>query len=112
MRASLLAKATAATLRWVRAVSWANQALRPEDCFALCCRTARAPCTKSRRLETGVIQLGRRSLPGCPDFCPACPLCGCYSLASSRRDGSLFPTGFSRAQIDFPERCECSAYAV
>jgi hypothetical protein len=49
MRASLLAKATAATLRWVRAVSWASHELRPEDCFALCCRTARAPCTKSLR---------------------------------------------------------------
>src|ERR1022692_1349145 len=49
MRASLFAKATAATLRWVCAVSWASHALRPEDCFALCCRTARAPCTKSLR---------------------------------------------------------------
>src|SRR5437879_10864254 len=47
MRASLFAKATAATLPWVRVVSWASHALRPEDCFALCCRTARAPCTKS-----------------------------------------------------------------
>src|SRR5438445_13070711 len=49
MRASLLARATAATLLWVRAVSWVSHALRPEDCFALCCRTARAPCTKSLR---------------------------------------------------------------
>src|SRR5438445_2583906 len=39
MRASLLvafcselAKATPATLRWVRDVSWASHALRPEDC--------------------------------------------------------------------------------
>src|SRR5258708_154942 len=53
MRASLLAKATAATLRWVRDVSWASHALRPEDCFAPCCRTARAPCTKPRLPETG-----------------------------------------------------------
>src|SRR6266581_9537192 len=49
MRANLFAKATPATLRWVRDVSWASHALRPEDCFALCCRTARAPCTKSLR---------------------------------------------------------------
>jgi hypothetical protein len=34
-----------------RAVSWANRALRPEDCFVLCCRTARAPCTKSLRKQ-------------------------------------------------------------
>src|ERR1700732_143773 len=33
MRASLFAKATAATLLWVRVVSWASHALRPEDCF-------------------------------------------------------------------------------
>src|SRR2546425_9630645 len=49
MRASLFAKATPATLRCVRDVSWVSHALRPEDCFALCCRTARAPCTKSLR---------------------------------------------------------------
>jgi len=45
--ASLFAKATPATLRWVRDVLWASHALRPEDCFVRCCRTARAPCTKS-----------------------------------------------------------------
>jgi hypothetical protein len=49
MRASLLAKATAATLPWARVVSWASHALRPEDCFAFCWRTARAPCTKGLR---------------------------------------------------------------
>src|SRR6266852_9654440 len=47
--ASLLANATAATLRCVRDVSCASQALRPEDCFVRCCRTARAPCTNSLR---------------------------------------------------------------
>jgi len=36
MRASLLANATAATLRCVREVSCASQALRPEDCFVRC----------------------------------------------------------------------------
>src|SRR4029077_8135074 len=49
IRASLLAKATAATLLWTRVVSWASHALRPEDCFAFCWRTARAPCTRSLR---------------------------------------------------------------
>jgi hypothetical protein len=39
MRASLFANATAATLRWVRDVSCANHALRPEDCFVTCCMT-------------------------------------------------------------------------
>src|SRR2546421_9177652 len=37
IRASLFAKATAATLLWARLVSWASHVLRPEDCFALCC---------------------------------------------------------------------------
>jgi hypothetical protein len=46
MRASLFAKAT---FWWVRVVSWTGHKLRPEDCFALCCRTARASCTKSPR---------------------------------------------------------------
>src|SRR5713226_613791 len=40
MRASLFAKATAATLLWARVVSWASHALRPEDCFVLCCKPA------------------------------------------------------------------------
>jgi hypothetical protein len=49
MRAGLFARATPATFRWVREVSWANHLLRPADCFVRCCRTARAPCTKSLR---------------------------------------------------------------
>ena len=47
------------------------------------------------------------SLFSCPDFCPACSLRGCNSLASCSRNSSLFP-----AQVDFPERCEGSGYAV
>src|SRR5208283_828337 len=31
-----------------------------------------------------------RSLLRCSDSCPACPLRGCNSLASRRRNGSLF----------------------
>jgi hypothetical protein len=49
---------------------------------------------------------GLASLFSCLDFCPACPLRGCNSLASCRRNGSLFPTRFSPAQVGFPERCE------
>jgi hypothetical protein len=52
-----------------------------------------------------------RSLPRCPDFCPARPLRSGNSLASCRRNGSPFPTKF-RAQVDFPECCEGSGYAV
>ena len=48
------------------------------------------------------------SLLNCPDFCPACPLRGCNSLASCSGNGSRF----SAAQVDFPERCEGSGYAV
>ena len=47
-----------------------------------------------------------------PDSCPACPLRGCNSLASCSRNSSLLPAGFSPAQVDFPERCEGSGYAV
>src|SRR5260370_33730347 len=49
MRASLFARATPATLRYVRDGSWANHLLTPEDCLVHCCMTARAPCTKSLR---------------------------------------------------------------
>src|SRR5690348_2096177 len=42
--AILFARATPATLRCVRDVSWANHLLRPEDCLVRCCMTARAPC--------------------------------------------------------------------
>ena len=38
-------------LRCMRDVSCANHALRPEDCFVRCCRTARAPCTNSLRKQ-------------------------------------------------------------
>src|ERR1700674_765121 len=53
-----------------------------------------------------------RSLLRSPESCPACPLRGCNSLASCRRNGSLFPTRFPCAQVDFPECRECGAYAV
>ena len=52
------------------------------------------------------------SLLSCPDFCPACPLRGCNSLASCSRNGSLFSGRFSPAQVDFSECCEGSGYAV
>ena len=45
------ARATPATLRCVRDVSWANHLLRPEDCLVRCCMTARAPV--KRRAATG-----------------------------------------------------------
>jgi len=46
------------------------------------------------------------------DFCPACSLCGCNSLASCRRHCPLPPTRLISLQIDFPECCEGSGYAV
>ncbi len=52
------------------------------------------------------------SLLSCPDSCPACPLRGCNSLASCSRNSSLLPARFFPAQVDFPERCEGSGYAV
>jgi hypothetical protein len=56
----------------------------------------------------------KRELPflAGPDSCPPCPLCGCNSLASCRRNGSLFPTRFPRAQVDLPKCREGSGYAV
>jgi hypothetical protein len=47
-----------------------------------------------------------------PDSCPACSLRGRNSLASCSRNSSLFPARFSAAQVDFPERCGGSGYAV
>ena len=55
MRASLFAKATAATLLWTRVVSWASHALSPEDCFALCCRTARAHLRRTTPPTTEIV---------------------------------------------------------
>jgi len=52
------------------------------------------------------------SLLSCPNLCPACPLRSRNSLASCRRNSSLFPTRFPPAQVDFPERCEGRCYAV
>ncbi len=52
------------------------------------------------------------SLLSCPDSCPAFPLRGCNSLASCSRNSSLLPARFFPAQVDFPERCEGSGYAV
>src|ERR1019366_1151617 len=57
IRASLLAKATATTLWWVRPASCASQALMPGACFVRCCKTARAPCMNSLR------RLGRELPP-------------------------------------------------
>src|SRR5271167_3259762 len=38
-----------APLWWLRIASWLSHALRPEDCFVRCCKTARAPWMKSFR---------------------------------------------------------------
>jgi hypothetical protein len=67
----------------------------------------RSDCVRIAPLSQGLA-----SLLTCPDFCPACPLRGCNSLASCFGNISLFPARFSRAQVDFPKRCQCSGHAV
>jgi hypothetical protein len=49
VRIQITSWTTAAERTELKLVSWANHALRPEDCFVRCSRTARAPCTNSLR---------------------------------------------------------------
>ena len=49
MRASLSAKAIAATLLWCASCELGQPRTQTGKFFALCCRTARAPCTKRPR---------------------------------------------------------------